>query len=64
MDAKAESAREVALNAKIFISYSRRDITFADRLEAALKPRGFAPLIDRTEIRASVRSPPPIQLHA
>ena len=40
MDAKAESAREVELNAKIFVSYSRRDIAFADRLEAAIKPRG------------------------
>jgi hypothetical protein len=61
---KPKSAREVELKAKIFISYSRREMAFADRLEAALKPRGFAPLIDRTEIRASVRSPSPIQLHA
>ena len=27
--------------AKIFISYSRRDLGFVDRLEAALKARGF-----------------------
>ena len=52
MDAKAESAREVELNAKSHHHVSRRDITFADRLEAALKPRGFAPLIDCTVIRA------------
>src|SRR5262249_48166961 len=30
----------------------RKDITFADRLDAALKARGFEPLIDRTDIYA------------
>jgi formylglycine-generating enzyme required for sulfatase activity len=38
--------------AKIFISYSRQDMAFADQLETALKGRGFEPLIDRTEIYA------------
>ncbi len=38
--------------AKVFISYSRRDMAFADRLEVALKSRGFMPLIDRSEIHA------------
>jgi WD40 repeat protein len=38
--------------AKIFISYSRKDMVFADRIDAALKGRGFEPLIDRTEIYA------------
>src|SRR5512138_1965722 len=38
--------------AKIFISYSRKDMNFADRLEAALKSRGFEPLIDRSDIYA------------
>jgi tetratricopeptide (TPR) repeat protein len=38
--------------AKIFISYSRKDIAFADRLEAALKARSFEPLIDRADIYA------------
>src|SRR6516165_9704188 len=38
--------------AKVFISYSRKDMSFADRLEAALKTRGFEPLIDRTDIYA------------
>jgi hypothetical protein len=38
--------------AKVFISYSRKDVAFADRLEAALKARGFEPLIDRTDIYA------------
>jgi hypothetical protein len=33
-----------------FISYLRKDMAFADRIEAALKARGFEPLIDRTEI--------------
>ena len=37
---------------RVFISYSRKDIAFADQLEAALKARGFEPLIDRTEIYA------------
>ena len=34
------------------ISYLRKDIDFADRLDAALKARGFEPLIDRTDIYA------------
>src|ERR1700730_7887564 len=38
--------------AKVFISYSRKDVAFADRLEAALKARGFEPRIDRTDIYA------------
>src|SRR6267154_462027 len=38
--------------ARVFISYSRRDIAFVDRLEAALKARNFEPLVDRTEIYA------------
>jgi hypothetical protein len=38
--------------AKVFISYSRKDMAFADRLEAALKARGFVPLIDRSDIYA------------
>src|SRR5215472_13502213 len=38
--------------AKVFISYSRKDMAFAGRLEAALKARGFEPLIDRTDIYA------------
>ena len=38
--------------AKCLISCSRKDIAFVDRLEAALKARGFDPLIDRAEIYA------------
>jgi TIR domain len=41
-----------ASKAQVFISYSRKDMAFADRLEAALKARGFEPLIDRTDIMA------------
>jgi len=43
---------EQSSRAKVFISYSRKDMAFADRLEAALNARGFEPLIDRTEIYA------------
>jgi hypothetical protein len=38
--------------AKVFISYSRKDSHFADRIEAALKARGFTVAIDRQEIFA------------
>jgi hypothetical protein len=48
----AEAAPDVGPKARIFISYSRKDMAFADRIEAALKARGFEPLIDRTEIYA------------
>jgi formylglycine-generating enzyme required for sulfatase activity len=37
---------------KVFISYSRKDMEFANRLEAALKAHGFEVLIDRQEIYA------------
>ena len=52
MDAKAEEPDNAEPTGKIFISYSRRDLAFADRIEKALKTRGFKPLIDRTEIYA------------
>jgi formylglycine-generating enzyme required for sulfatase activity len=45
-------ARNVEAKTRIFISYSRKDMAFADRLEAALKARGFEVLIDRQEIYA------------
>jgi hypothetical protein len=51
MSADADSA-QAEPKAKIFISYSRKDLVFVDRLEAALKARGFDPLIDRSEIYA------------
>jgi hypothetical protein len=37
---------------KVFISYLRRDMSFADRLQAALKAHSIEPLIDRSEIYA------------
>src|SRR6516164_5135672 len=37
---------------KVFISYSRKDMAFADRLEGALEARGIAVMIDRTDIYA------------
>ncbi len=52
MAADAPHAPDDQPKAKIFISYSRKDMAFADRLEGALKARGFEPLIDRTEIYA------------
>ena len=52
MVAGAGQDRDVDGKPRIFISYSRRDMAFADRLEATLKARGFVPLIDREEIYA------------
>src|SRR5271156_147175 len=52
MIADSEQALKAGPTARIFISYSRKDMPFVDRLEAALKARGFEPLIDRTEIYA------------
>jgi hypothetical protein len=48
----SELAQQAGTKAKVFISYSRRDMAFVDRLEPALKARGFEPLIDRAEIYA------------
>ena len=45
-------ARGKEVKSKVFISYSRKDMAFADRLEAALRARGFEPLMDRTDIYA------------
>ena len=45
-------ARSVETKTRVFISYSRKDMAFADRLESALKGRGFEVLIDREEIYA------------
>jgi hypothetical protein len=48
-DAAGREGREPT-KAKVFISYSRKDMAFTDRLEAGLKARGFEPLVDRTGI--------------
>src|ERR1700694_3860987 len=47
----AEAGSETK-KARIFISYSRRDRAFVDRLEAALNAFDIEPLIDRSEIYA------------
>src|ERR1700743_2418295 len=52
MSEEIEPASDGSVKAKIFISYSRKDMAFVDRLETALKARGFDPLIDRSEIYA------------
>jgi formylglycine-generating enzyme required for sulfatase activity len=49
---KTAATRNAETKTKVFISYSRKDMAFADRLEAALKARGFEVLIDREEIYA------------
>ena len=49
-DASVTNHGEVML--KVFISYSRRDIMFADGLVAALEARGFDVLIDRRDLPA------------
>ncbi len=40
---------------KIFISYSRRDLDFADQLVAVLEWQGFLPVIDRKGIHGAER---------
>jgi formylglycine-generating enzyme required for sulfatase activity len=52
MAAGTERTGDAEPKARIFISYSRKDMAFADRLEAALQARGFEALIDRHEIYA------------
>lgn len=41
-----------AVRTRVFISYSRKDLAFVDRLEVALRARGVEPSIDRSEIYA------------
>lgn len=42
----------VETRTRVFISYSRKDLVFADKIEVALKAHGFEVLIDREEIYA------------
>jgi tetratricopeptide (TPR) repeat protein len=44
------SPADAESKSKIFISYSRKDTTFVDQVEEALKVRNFHPLIDRSDI--------------
>src|SRR5262245_49670621 len=46
------SAGDKERKTNVFISYSRKDMAFADRFEAALKARGIEVSIDRSEIYA------------
>jgi hypothetical protein len=43
---------KIGTKARVFISYSRKDMAFADKLETTLKVRGLEVLIDRQEIYA------------
>jgi len=52
MDTNNTNGQDAGPTAKIFISYSRHDLAFVDRLEPALVARGFAALIDRQQIYA------------
>lgn len=52
MPADTAPHQEAEAKTKIFISYSRKDMAFVDRLDAALKSRGYEPLIDRADIYA------------
>jgi hypothetical protein len=53
---RRSAAFESAPKARIFISYSRKDMAFADRLEAALKARSFEPHL---KVRRSKARPEP-----
>ena len=44
------TASQEAPKLKVFVSYSREDLEFADQLVAGLILCGFEPLIDRTGI--------------
>ncbi len=52
MTIRVEPGQISAPKAKVFISYARKDLTFADQLAAALKNRGFQILMDRSDIYA------------
>jgi len=52
MASDSDKGSNTEVRANVFVSYSRNDSDFVDRLEAALVERGFAPKIDRTEIYA------------
>jgi hypothetical protein len=50
MAADTDIQRDVAVKAKTFLFYSRRDMAFVGRLEPALTANGFEPLIDRRDL--------------
>lgn len=48
---KAEAATpEIARKTRVFISYSRKDGAFVERLKAALQDRGYEPFVDTQDI--------------
>jgi hypothetical protein len=47
MTAKHQQPGNSGTKVRVFISYSRKDMAFADRIEGVLKTRGFETLIDR-----------------
>ncbi len=49
MTSDTAPAADVQPEAKIFVSYSRKDMAFADRVGAAFTARVFEPPIDRSE---------------
>lgn len=50
---EGEHERAAAGRLKVFVSYSRADLDFADQIVLALKDRGFEPLMDRHSIDAA-----------
>jgi len=50
--ATASPTKEEPASSKIFLSYSRKDRDFVDRLAAAIGDNGLTPLIDRSDIYA------------
>jgi hypothetical protein len=43
-------APQGSLHAKVFVSYSRKDVGFAQMLVESLKLRGFDAFLDKTDI--------------
>ena len=41
---------EQAASLKVFVSYSRADVAFADQLVLALEDKGFVAILDRHDI--------------
>jgi hypothetical protein len=48
-----DTGANAASKLKVFISYSRRDLAFADQLVAVLELQGFVPTIDRKGIHGA-----------
>ena len=50
LEAQRQASPTTARNTRVFISYSRKDSAFADRLAAALRTRGFEAYLDKKDI--------------